>query len=287
MKKILFSVNITEDKNNEIGDEELLVIKKVEVTQEAQIEKTLEETTDVVDKATLPLYLTIIKFITLLLWVIVLGSTLKTLGDDLTFAQMYHNAPGLILSAPVAFVIWLSIFIYEKLHTKKVENSEEYQTASEHVDELIRNSFAELGVPSDALKMDILGCRYKIKNDELKMATTGMTKFVNMEKNVYIDDQTLYIADIEHVIAVPLDSIKSIEQIDKKVPIPLWNKEDDLPNKGKYKQYKMTINQYGMIYVKPYYVVHITVDQQDYELNLPVYEYEAFTNLIGYQKLEN
>jgi hypothetical protein len=68
--------------------------------------------------------------------------------------------------------------------------------------------------------------------------------------------------------------------VNKRTSVPTWNKDEE-PRKGKYKQYKMTVNSYGNVFFKPYYILEIEKDNQTFGIYFPCYELSTIENLTG------
>ena len=95
----------------------------------------------------------------------------------------------------------------------------------------------------------------------------------------------LCIADVNNVIGLPIEDMTGIYKINKRVSFLGWNKEESF-NKAPYKQYKMTSNQFGMIFIKPHYSLRFSSFGEEYEILFPAYELETFTSLTGVEVKE-
>ncbi len=138
----------------------------------------------------------------------------------------------------------------------------------------------DLNIKEDAINMDIIFASTKTDKQGIeKITNTSLINFVNMELKVFIEEDKLCFADIEKIIGIPLDSIKSIEEVNKTIALPAWNKDEET-----LKKYKLKINGYNMIMIKPYYQVNLLLDNEDYYFYLPSYEIDVFKELIGYNK---
>jgi len=77
-----------------------------------------------------------------------------------------------------------------------------------------------------------------------------------------------------------LAELKGIKTVNKRIGIISWNKEED-PRKGEYKKYKMTVNDMGNVFFKPYHILEIERDGQSFGLYFPCYELEVLEELTG------
>jgi len=147
---------------------------------------------------------------------------------------------------------------------------------------VVQDSITQLELPGNAIQIDVLAYRYNIQNDKMKLLSTGMTKYVNISKKMYVKDDALCISDIFYVISIPLSEIKVITPIDKKILLPSWNKEVPA-NHEDYKKYKIRFNQYRMFFIKSYYVIKINHNLEDYELLVPNYDIDKLLLLTQKQ----
>ena len=65
-----------------------------------------------------------------------------------------------------------------------------------------------------------------------------------------------------------------------------WNK-DVAYNKDKYKDYKITMNQYNIYFFKPYYLIKINDGVEDFEIIVPPYEIEHFNEILNLEIKES
>ena len=160
-----------------------------------------------------------------------------------------------------------------------MQNETTQQTFND-IQEASKNLYRDLGVPSDALNVDVLMMRYKVKNNEVAPVATGLCDFINLETKVYVKDGQLCISDIEHTYALPLDGMRCIRCVSKRVSIPSWNKKIGF-DQGIYKPYKMAVNNMGILFFKPYYILECEIYGEVWGLYFPCYELPAISSLTG------
>ena len=278
--KPLFAIDITNDKKNEVVNGNEFITKTASLQNTDSLEENQEELTQSIKKSQLPLWLRIVKFICGIYALLVASAIVR--GLDIGFAQMYKNAPALIISAPICGLIWLVLFICSKIKSKKVLAEENVEQQIADIDEDIDAIHEELGVPSDATDVDILMFKYKLKDEEIRPQSIGLqvAPFINFEVKAYTDGKYLHLADTESVYSFDLSELKSINTINKKILVQNWNK-DEHPKKGEYKQYKLAMNDMGDIFVKPYHILEGEHNGEAYGIYFPCYELTTFERLTG------
>lgn len=278
MKKIIFGLNLTDNKNNDLSDEQPLVAKRITDWQQEELRKTCDKLVDLQKQATLPTGWRIAKWVLGILAILIAGGILEGIGEDLTFVQIWHNASYLVIALPVLGAGWTVLFAIEKKRKRTVEKSPELEKTKSQIDTVIHHSADEFGLPEETKDMDFLSYRYIIKKGEIKVRSLYTITYLNASLGTFVQDGKLCLANLEQVVEIPLKDYVSIERVNKNVIIPRWNK-DVLWTKEPYKKYKLKNNQYGMIFVKPYYLVDFDIEGQIYELTVPVYEIAPFIAL--------
>ena len=84
----------------------------------------------------------------------------------------------------------------------------------------------------------------------------------------------------ENVYSFKKSDIKSIITVNKQISIPTWNKEEGLRSE-KFKPYKLTRNNVGNIFFKPFYILKIEKDGQSFGICFPPYELNEIERLTG------
>ncbi|MDO4816673.1 MAG: hypothetical protein Q4A83_08800 [Bacillota bacterium] len=277
--KALFCINITDDKHNEKLDGEEFIIDKVTEAQEAALDSCSDDIEELKEEASLPKGLRILKYITSLAAIIGICGTIKSIGK-VSFKQMFINAPAIMYGTIACAVIWGILWLYERKKNKEVNKDENTSLAIRRADAAVEACYDMLGVPDNAFNADFFMMKYKLKNGEVKPKEQGFFTFINAELKVFADEENLYIADAISKYAFPKECLTGIRTIKKKAQVTGWNKGTPY-NKGEYKKYKITENQYGTIFIKPYYALQINRYGEEYELYFPVYELEVMKALTG------
>ena len=275
--KPLFCIDITENKNNDVinGEEFITLAAPTQKIEEYETkQESIEET---VKKTHLPLWLIIIQYLSAFLFIVTVSSTI-----EVGLRAAMQNAPFLVMSGFLGGIVWGVLTLVAFIKKKKITSEEKLE---EKLEELSNNSdtlYRDLGVPEDALNVDILVFRYKIKKGEIRpelISVLQTTPYINTPVKIYATENELNVADISNVYSFERSELKSISRVNKRIAIPSWNK-DEPPTKGKYKPFKMSVNS-GNIFLKPYYILNIERDGQCFGIYLPCYDLESFEGLTG------
>ena len=275
--KPFFCVDVTLDKNNlDVNGSEFVtsVLSKQKIEEYNHKRETLSQT---IEKSQFPFWLQIVKLLSGSFCAIVLISTIKV-----GFKTAWGNAPILDISAIFCGILWVVLQIASKKKEKVVLKEEDVDYQLEKINQDLVLMYNELGVPSDTIEIDILAFKYKLKNGEIRPYTHALqtTPYFNVVVKIYADDEQLHIVDIESVYSIKKTEIKSIITVNKRISVPTWNKDEE-PRKRKYKQYKMTVDSYGNVFFKPYYILEIEKDNQTFGIYFPCYELSTIENLTG------
>lgn len=256
-------------KNDQFNGNEFLVQKPSSALSES-LEASTDKAEKTIEKAKLPLPLRIVQFISGIAALILASGILKA---DVSLAEGYHNAPGLFWAAGICAVLWLILWLCSNHKAKSVLDTDESTQTFSHLDGVASAVYAELAVPDDAKNIDILSFFYKIKDGEIKVREKGMQVFqyFNPEFKIFTDEENLYLANLEGKYAFPLSSIVKIHTVKKHIRIAGWNKDEEF-NKGMYKQYKLTTDNYGCVHCKQYHVLEINHQGESYGIYFPSYE---------------
>ncbi len=282
--KVFFGYNITEDKDNETFDGDVFVIKEVPETHEKAVDDNVKNVISFIKLAEIPLAIRILQAVCSFIFIAGIAGIIKAL-ENTSLPQQYENAPVLFYVLIIAALTWVVLAIYSYFKNKNISEGKDFTDAVSEAEEFVEASYAILGVPKDAFDMDVLITNYSVKNDKLVLKFDKFTQFINIDVKAFMQDGALFFADTRRKYSIPLTSLGDIRTIKKRTSVPLWNK--DVPyNDEKYKPYKITENNYGHIFFKPYYALSINHEGEEYELYFPPYELPIIERLTGKRVIE-
>ena len=275
--KPLFGIDITADKNNQTINGTEFVVRSVEKQKVDEYDAKQSSILETVEKSQTPLWIEIVKWLCLLIFLPVIVSLVKV-----GFTKAMQNAPILVIAGFVCGIAWVALQIYTKKREKNVLEEGKLEERVEEFDKHLEEMYKELDIPEDAQNVDILSFSYKIKKEKIVPHTANfqLTPYINSDVKIFSNDENIFVADMEDVYALKKSEFKSIIRVDKRISVPFWHK-DEAPNNGKFKPYKMTLNSYGCVFFKPYYILILEHNGEEMGLYFPCYELEVFEHLTG------
>lgn len=235
-------------------------------------------------KATMPLWFRIIHRLIGIVALIVSTSLVKiVLNNDgiATFVKVLKEMPWFVL---IGIICWIAFGLMTYIGRKKIKEiaeSEAFNHSQSKAESISNSIYAELGVPAQAPFVDILSFQYKIKDGKLKpKGESGkIVPFINIAFKIHSDSKNLYLTEMENKYAFSFSEIKGIKMIKERGFIQAWNKEEDF-NKGEYKQYKITKNDYGY-YFKHYCILELEHNGEVWQIYFPDYELPIVEKITG------
>ncbi len=274
--KNLFGVN--KDIENQGFDGEIFKTRSLDGLQENEADDVLEEVAELQKSASLPGWLAVVQYISMIGAAIIGVSIITALGDQ-TFDEVYQNAPYLFYILGVFVVIYLGLLFYKNSLAKKVEDTVDIDALQKKVFDTFNENAKALNVSENHKIIDVIGFVYKMKNDEMKIVSSGTYKYHNNAVRIFMENDDFCITDLYQVWSIPKSSIKGIEKIEKRMMLDSWNKDEKI-NSPKYKPYKIAMNQYGQPIIKSYYKISINDVHGEFELLIPCYEIDSLKEII-------
>lgn len=282
----IFAVDITKDRQNTITDGDALMTDRISEDEKSKLTNSIIKYDNAVNSTQLPLWLRGIKGIAGFFVLMVIFAVVKAIAEsNISLEQAYSNAPLVFIIGAGCLVAFGAIEIAGRIKKRTAEKSKDFKAAAkelEDVSEFIRTRFS---VPANARLIDVLSFRYKMKKGRAVPVTLppSQYKYNNIEKYVYVRDGKMFFTDESGEISFPIENLAGIKQVNKRIILPNWNK-DDLPSSDKYKKYKINIVNQGIsaqVSVKPYYSLMINHQSGQYEIFIPVYETGPIQKLTG------
>lgn len=275
--KPFLAIDLTNNKKNEQINGSEFLVQETSAALAQRLETSVDQAQQTVKKSKLPLGLRIAQYVCGLGAVMILCGILKS---DVDFAQGYANAPELYWVGGIGAVVWLCLWLWGKRKSKKLLGTEESQQTMSHLENTAEAVYRELGVPEGAKDVDVLFFFYKEKDGQIRVTEKGICQYFNPEFKVFADGENLYLVNLEGKYAIPLSAMKRIYTVKKHIRMAGWNKQETF-NKGIYKPYKMTTDDYGCVHCKQYSILEFQFQGQTYGLYIPPYELAVFEAVTG------
>lgn len=269
-----FGIDVTKgnDSRDFAGAE--FTVRRAPAEQDQALEALESERETLERNSSLPAPLGLVKFLCWLCWII-LGCAIISGGD---FAEGYRRVPAFYWICGICFAIWLPLFIWEKRRQKQTAKSAESEAYIEQGESLLQSAQETLGIPADAVSIDILGEHYAVKKDgSLRHKSIGLAEYLNVDLWAFVAEGNLYLADIGTVWEIPLTALRSITREKKHYNFPNWNKPE-AHDSAKYKSFHITTNQFGQYFARCFRV-EIADARGEFYLLIPEYDGEAFMAL--------
>ena len=117
----------------------------------------------------------------------------------------------------------------------------------------------------------------KISKDTITMIVDLILKGINTSQQIasYIGD-----CNIETVYSFDLSELRSIKTVNKRISVPIWNKDEE-PTEGRFKKYKLKVDEAEDVYFKPFHILEIDHYGSIFGIYFPCYELSLFEKLTG------
>lgn len=278
--KPFLGIDLTDNKKNEqINGSDLLCCKPSAALAQA-LDAATGKAQSTIESSKLPLAFRAIQWICGIAGLTIAFGIIKGLRKVST-SQAYQNAPYLFWIAGGCLAVWLILKLISTQKAKTILGDEESASAFSNYEGICNAIYTELSVPADAPDMDIIVFRYKQKGDEIKPVLKGIenTPYYNLSYKAFADSDNLYLANLEGKYAIPLDAIQTIRTENKRIALLSWNKEEHF-SEGRYKRYKLTANNYGNVFCKPYHILEFLHNDETWGIWFPAYELPVLEEII-------
>lgn len=274
--KPFLGIDLTTDrKNTRLNGDDFLVARPSPAMAQA-LKNTTQKADQTISASKLPLPLRIVQWVCGAVGLLVATGIVRAL-PEVSVQQAYRNAAVLFWISGICLLIWGVLKLLSLLKQRSVLGVEENTRVFSNLERVRSAVYSEMAVPADAKKTDILSFYYKMKDGKIKVCEKGMqmASHFNPEYRIFADSENLYIANLEGKYAFPLTTISSIRTVKKHIRIAGWNK-DEAFDKGIYKQYKLTRDNYGCIHCKSYHIIEINHNGESWGIWFPCYELPVF-----------
>ena len=226
--KELFGTNETENRKNTECDGAKYCTLNIGHGISDEINKTAEKLERIEEKGKLPFALYIVAWI-------LFGTGFNIAGlfvVDILFDgfDSIKSVIGFFIGGVISLVIGGGMLLYEKYKTQANIGRKEYKKANDDLEKRISIYTAQLGIPSDAEKINVFLYNYKIKNGETVIKEEFTGHFINYEAYVFNEAECLCISDLEYRFDIPLSDIKDFGVEEKRHTLPAGRRINRRPN---------------------------------------------------------
>ena len=282
--KPFLGIDLTTNKKNEQFNGEEFIVAKPDPSLARSLESSSENVEETIEKAKLPLPIRIGHWICGTIGALSAIGIIKALGgeDGVSLSEAYQNAAWVFWLGGACLVAWALLKLIGGHKEKVVLETDESTQAFHSLDKICDAVLLDLKVPQDAKEMDVLSFFYKENGDKIKVCEKALqiAPYMNPIFHVFADAENLYLANLDAKYAIPLSAIKAIRSIKKTIRITEWNKDEPC-NKGIYKQYKLSEDNYGCVCCKSYHVLEFEHGSATWGLYFPCYELAVIEELTG------
>ena len=195
---------------------------------------------------------------------------------------------GLYASLPVLHVVDAGLLVASlvfnfkarRITRKQAEVGNEhirfdFSEATKQLQEAAAEAARELGVPDQALSVDILPFHYIIKGNEMRPAGKK-GHFDNLSVSVYVSDGALCMATAQELFRIPLEEIRGYREYDEDFELDMWLKPEE-SDSDKYREYGL--RRSGMMGRRGHGYFGIDVGGE-FEILVPCYDFPPVRELL-------
>ena len=278
--KPFFGIDVTESKTNEKMEACRFVATSAREENIAAFERASDDTTEVFKKALLPLPFRILHGALWLLTLLCVYAFLRV-AAELGFATVFHGAWWLLLAFAVLLAGAIICSVISKKKSNEVLESHEARHAFVSLDQALDLIYNDLDVPEGAVDTEILSFHFKMKNGEPVFRAKGISSaYMNLSVKIFVKDDALCFADEKHRYDIPLSALRAIHTVNKRIEIFSWDKDVE-HNEEPYKQYKIREDDEGNIFIKPYHILEVALEDGLYGIYFPCYELPLFEEITS------
>ena len=276
--KLLLGIDLT-DKHNDKMDGEPFIARRLSEPLKQEYDRLCAEEEQFKKKSSLPSVLRVIRWIAGMTTIGIPCVLLESCSEN---NRNNNKAVGLFLAiAAGMFLIWLILTLIESKLTRGTLESSEYLSAKSESDAFLLTAKEDLGVPTDAVEMDLLASRYHWVNGEMRSVTSRLIwTYGNISFSAWREADCFCFADVTTRFDIPLNAFRGAERIKKGYYITAWNKPTSYRS-PEYKPYRIRTVE-GQISPYGYLAIHLQHKGVDYELRVPTWEEDALRQITGW-----
>lgn len=278
--KELFGIDVTTVKKNDQLDCVSYETKKIGAELDAKLDVHIENAQELEDKAALPAWLGIIRWICAVGGGCLIIAILRNIGK-LTLKQMFNNAPWVFIICGTMALAWLGITAYYYVNKRNVESSGEIEETVKEAETINAELRRELGIPENADRIDALLYAYKRKDDEIKIVERMTGHFIRCDAYVFVENGCFCISDGAVRFDIPLGDIHGIDIINKRFYMNEWAKEQSFGDEIYRDFVYERADNLGRVWLRSICVMRFRLQGEEFNFRFPTYELETIESLTG------
>lgn len=279
--KNLFSIINDYDEQKVKINYEPLIIKRLSKTEISKVSKLSKKYDDINLKTKPNRWLSVFNRLFLML-IIVSGlffliDFIGNIGKQ-TFKTIVINNLFYLCAFVIGVIAFIVCRIYLRAFRKSAIKINAEKEAKKAFNDVLAYSNKCLGVPDNNKSIEVLSEQIAIKKKQTK--TSG--SYINVVLSIYKTKDSLCLADLNSLIAIPLNSIVGIEKIDEPYRFKSWHKNEGIKEK-KFEQYNIRIKGFNFT-ANCYYALKFEYNNELYSILIPAYDYDIIKVLIAEEK---
>lgn len=201
------------------------------------------------------------------------------------FENIINEMLWVFILSIISFIIGITLLLIDFYVKKRKEKTLiEYDETDDNfdvdADYAVEQSNIQLGVPSNAFDIDIIGVDFKDDSDnDEDIQSKNFIGFTNDDYYVFIEDGKLCFSDCYDVVGIPLSSITEIVEVEENLLLPNWHKKEDYKS-NEYKEYNIHKTIKGIV-IPSYIKVILNINNCAYYFSVPNYEADKLRKLIN------
>lgn len=291
--KPFFGISLDKDPKNEIMNGEEFVSSRLSEEKSKKLHEAEAEAEHFFNKAKLPLPIRVISYVFAALAALILvclAIVISEFGETEAISiiealkRAYNNAPHFLWAAAAFLLFFISVTVFSLIRKRKILSSEAARGAVIRLNMATEEALSEMAVIENAPRVDVLSFRYKTKEDGKivpKLTFRAVSPYVAIELFAFAENGILTLADTEERFDIPLAEIEGIERINKNILIANRGMEIIEEYSNKLTDFKMSTNDSGDLFVKPYYVMTVNRLGEKHGIYFPCYSLPLFEELTG------
>lgn len=277
--RVFLGVDIAHDKRNEeMQGEEFLVVTPTDVWTD-KLDEQLVANLELFLKDP-PFWQGVLIWISGMLSVMTTWSIIAaaTAEEAMPLDAIWERTPWLFWLAAIATILCLILIVMRVRWYKGKAATEECSDRA--IEKTYNAIYAELGVPADAVKVDVLQFSYRQSREGIHIIKGSTAETTNYEYKLFFDRSAVYLADRDGKYAFPRTSLRRITTVNERISMLSWNKERS-HKRAPWSAYDLRQADNATMYVKPYHILELEKDGKVWGIWFPAYELPAFEKATG------